>query len=554
MSYLVTARKFRPGDFLSVAGQQHVTRTLANAIKRERIAHAYLFAGPRGVGKTSIARILAKALNCERGPTSEPCLQCANCQEITQGRNIAVREIDGASHNSVDNVRELIDSFRALPPPGSRYKVYIIDEVHMLSTAAFNALLKSLEEPPPNTVFILATTEVHKIPETVISRCQRFDFRALPGDVVVDRLGQIAAAEKVEVEPEVLRLIARLSEGSMRDAQSLFDRVHAFCEGTMTLGEASQVLGVVDRVALGKLATAVVRRDPSEALLILQGVFSSGVDPVLFLRDLTAFFRDLVIARLADDKAARESGLTGEDLVELRRLGVALSPHDVQDLFRLVSDGCDVALRSSYPRYMLEALIVRLATREKVQDLQELLTLLKSGGGQARGASAAVDAGPRPATVKPLPSRAATPVPPAAPAPRLGEPLPWERFVDVVGEKGSRVLFEHLKRLSIKEFSRGVLEATGPAFSVSSLKERDTQKKLLQLLQSYSQVDVWRVQFDIAESETKSLPGSLADEEDRQQDVRRQEVEDRLAQHPKIQSLQKAFPGSTIERIDIEDT
>ncbi|MCB0337324.1 MAG: DNA polymerase III subunit gamma/tau, partial [Bdellovibrionales bacterium] len=199
MSYLVIARKYRPGTFEAVLGQEHVTRTLANSIKRDRIAHAYVFAGPRGVGKTSSARVLAKALNCEHGPTDSPCGECAPCKDIAEGRCLAVREIDGASHNSVDNVRELIDSFRSLPPPGCRYKVYIIDEVHMLSTSAFNALLKSLEEPPPHTVFILATTELHKIPETVLSRCQRHDFRPMSIQAIEGNLRAVAEAEQISI-------------------------------------------------------------------------------------------------------------------------------------------------------------------------------------------------------------------------------------------------------------------------------------------------------------------------------------------------------------------
>ena len=213
MSYLVLARKYRPAGFNSVSGQEHVTRTLSNAIKLDKVVHAFLFTGPRGVGKTSVSRILSKALNCQNPHETEPCQECASCKEIGQGNSLAVREIDGASHNSVDNVRELVDSFKTLPPPGYKYKVYIIDEVHMLSISAFNALLKSLEEPPPNTVFILATTEVHKIPDTVISRCQRHDFRALAIGSIEARLKEICQFEGIEAEQEAITLVARLSDG-----------------------------------------------------------------------------------------------------------------------------------------------------------------------------------------------------------------------------------------------------------------------------------------------------------------------------------------------------
>ncbi|NOY59306.1 MAG: DNA polymerase III subunit gamma/tau, partial [Calditrichaeota bacterium] len=246
MSYVVLARKYRPMFFKDVVGQQHVTKTLQNAIEQNRIANAYLFSGPRGVGKTTVARLLAKALNCEHGPTIKPCNECSSCIEINESRSLDVFEIDGASNRGIDEIRNLRESLRYSPNPG-KHRIYIIDEVHMLTNEAFNALLKTLEEPPTNVLFIFATTEAHKVPTTILSRCQRFDFKRMSNKSIADQLRELAAKEKIEIDEESLRLIANKADGSMRDGESILDQVIAFAGTKIDSAQVADLLGIIDQ-------------------------------------------------------------------------------------------------------------------------------------------------------------------------------------------------------------------------------------------------------------------------------------------------------------------
>lgn len=588
MSYLVLARKYRPPAFEGVAGQAQVTKALQNAIIRGKVGHAYLLAGPRGVGKTSIARIFSKCLNCETGPTATPCLTCTNCRDIAQGTSLSVREIDGASHNSVDNVRDLIESFRTLPPPGSTYKVYIIDEVHMLSTSAFNALLKSLEEPPPHTVFILATTELHKIPETVLSRCQRHTLRALPIHLVEHELAKIASAEGIACDTGALRLIARLSEGSMRDAQSLLDRVSAYAEATLTEEETSRILGVVGKQGLFRLSAAIIGRDPGAAISNLHDSFQQGVEPGVLLRDFAHHWRDLLLIRFGAESAIAALHIAPEEIEEAKRQIERLSAIDLQDLVDIARTGADEALRSVHPRYALESLVVRMATREPTQDLVRLVgsavASLRTGKGSVasaeRSAVSAERGGASTERNAAHPGRApgSSMVPkkmaPSAvdevsavgsndEAPRLpkisvervsaGQPLRWEQFVDATTKSGSRILGEHLRRLVVHTFNPGVLEASGTDFTVASLSRGAGLERLQQALSAFSGVQSWRVQLSKSggdEGASAPLVASIEGKEvaDRQQ--KRQKKEDAVRQDPGVKAILEAFPGSTIERIE----
>lgn len=305
MPYTVIARRWRPQSFDELVGQEHVATTLKNALKAGHQSHAYLFVGPHGVGKTTTARLLAKALNCIKGPTSEPCQKCSFCDEISQGRCLDVFEMDAASNNKVDDIRELRESVR-LSPASAKFKVYIIDEVHMLSAGAFNAFLKTLEEPPAHVIFILATTEVHKLPTTILSRCQRFDFKRITNHQIAERLRAICQAEGVETDEACLYQIARFSEGSMRDAQGILDQLISFSQKALHLEDVNALLGLVERETFCQLVEAIHEADMARGLHILDSIVRQGKDLGQFLRQLLLHFRNIMIAKVAEAEALEE--------------------------------------------------------------------------------------------------------------------------------------------------------------------------------------------------------------------------------------------------------
>ena len=336
MSYTVLARKYRPQTFADLAGQDHVTRTLANAIRSGRVAHAFLFTGVRGVGKTTSARLLAKALNCANGPTPEPCNACDACREITIGNDLDVLEMDGASNNSVDDVRKLQESI-PYRPARDRFKIIIVDEVHMLSTGAFNAFLKTLEEPPPHVKFIFATTESHKVPVTIRSRCQRYDFRLIPQSVVAKRVREILAAEALTADDAAVQLVAREAAGSMRDALTLLDQIVAFGGEDLRGEEVARMLGLADRKLVHELCAAVLAGDSGRILRGVDQLASHGIDLLHFARQLLELARDLVVLRVEGD--AEGEGLV--DMVEEERAeAVALAqqeePLELQRVFAIL--------------------------------------------------------------------------------------------------------------------------------------------------------------------------------------------------------------------------
>ena len=363
MDYQVSARKYRPGTFSDVIGQPHVVQALVNAISSKRIAHAFLFSGTRGVGKTTIARILAKALNCEQGPTGEPCNRCVNCTEIAQGTAVDVVEIDGASNTSVDDVREIRENVRFTPFRGA-YRVYIIDEVHMLSNSAFNALLKTLEEPPAHVIFIFATTELHKIPATILSRCQHYSFRRIPRAEIVARLALVASQDAVTVEPRSLTLVARASEGSMRDALSLFDQAVALCGKTVNHNDLEQLLGAIPVELVRAFIQALECRDSLAAVEVISTLLEQGQDLRAFCADVVEYLRNLLVASVVPS-AHELRGLieaADEELTPLLEEATRFSADRLQQVFQVFSQAEDGLRLSTHPRFALEVAAIRVTT------------------------------------------------------------------------------------------------------------------------------------------------------------------------------------------------
>jgi DNA polymerase-3 subunit gamma/tau len=387
MSYQVIARKWRPQTFDEIVGQEHVTTTLKNAIATGRIGHAYLFTGIRGVGKTTAARVLAKALNCVNGPTAEPCNRCSACTEITNGSSMDVKEVDGASNRGIDSIRELREGV-AFAPVRDRYKIYVIDEVHMLTNEAFNALLKTLEEPPPHVVFIFATTELHKVPATIASRCQVFEFKRIPLALLVAHLGMIVRAEGVEVEDDALRLVAREADGSLRDACSLMDQVISFAAGAVTAADVAQILRTGDRATLHRTLSAVLNEDPADALRALGEALDRGTPPRQFLRDVARFLAECLRAQLLGTEAGRETGLTEAELGEMTALAGARPPEHLATLLHLLVTAADRAADSRSPDLLAQAALVRasrLSALAAVDGMISRLEALAAGEAPARG-------------------------------------------------------------------------------------------------------------------------------------------------------------------------
>ncbi len=402
MSYKVLARKWRPQRFEDVIGQRAVTQTLRNAIASRRIAQSFVFAGPRGVGKTTTARILARGLNCEQGPTADPCGTCDACVEIAEGRDMDVLEIDAATNTQVDKVREIIIAGLGMAPVRDRHKIFIIDEVHRLSPQAFDALLKSIEEPPPHVVFMMATTEIDKVPPTIQSRSQVFELKTIGVKPIAEQLHSIAAAEKIAIDDAAVMLIARAGDGSMRDAQSAFDQVIAFAGSTISAEDVATVLGVVRRELLIETAAAVAREDAPAVFEIVERAVESGYELRTVLRELGRLARDLLVlsidpSRLNDPEIAAE----GEQEA-LKAVAAQFSREDLMRAFDVLAKGESEIRNSMQPRFHLEMTLLRWIHLRKLVPLSDLIDGLEKGAPAPRAAA---------------PVRAAAPPRPAAPAP-----------------------------------------------------------------------------------------------------------------------------------------
>ncbi len=427
MAYLALARKYRPQVFDDIIGQDHVTRTLKNAIEADRIHHAYLFTGIRGVGKTTAARVLSKALNCEKGPTVTPCNECTACVEITRGAAMDVLEIDGASNRGIDDIRELRETVR-YSTARERFRIVIIDEVHMLTEPAFNALLKTLEEPPAHVRFILATTDPQKVPATILSRCQRFDFRRVDAATLVAHLGRLCHAEKHQVEEDALRTVVRESGGSVRDALSLLDQLLAAAEGKLTGAQVRDILGVANRAWVMNLLEAVFGADTTAALRLLREVYMTGYDLRSFLLELVQSVRDMIVLSLTGGDADLVERTTDE-IEQLSAMATNQSAHDLDEYFRILLEGTEQIRQSELPHFVAEEIVLRLCNLRRTADIGALVGRLEALEKRLREGGGSTDDPPRPA---PDPSRGASdpepePQPEPQPEPDVGGPGPGGR-------------------------------------------------------------------------------------------------------------------------------
>ena len=359
MPYEVLARKWRPQVFEDVIGQEHITQTLVNAIRTSRLAHAYIFGGPRGVGKTSVARIFAKAINCVEGEPGIPCNECRSCREITAGNSVDVQEIDGASNRGIDEIRELREHAK-YTPSASQYRIYVIDEVHMLTLPAFNALLKTLEEPPAHVKFIFATTESHKVPITILSRCQRFDFKRIPLPKIVAYLEKISQHEGVTISTTGLSMIAREAEGSMRDAESLLDQVISFAGQTVLDNQVPEILGIIDRGLIFESSSAIIEGSSPRCLQVVETVYNQGYDIKEFYRALMAQFRNLLVSLIAPEENLID--MSESDKEEIRRQAQLAGEEKLQVILNFLIAREDGLRFTTYPRLVLETTLIKLCS------------------------------------------------------------------------------------------------------------------------------------------------------------------------------------------------
>jgi DNA polymerase III subunit gamma/tau len=569
LSYLVLARKWRPQTFSDLVGQEHVSQTLKNAIDGGRVAHAFLFTGARGVGKTSSARILAKALNCESGLSVEPCNACSTCLEITEGNSVDVFEIDGASNTGVDDIRELRDNIKYLPSR-SRYKIFIIDEVHMLTTNAFNALLKTLEEPPPHVKFIFATTEPHKVPITILSRCQRFDFKRIALPRIVSRLRYIVDQEAVTVSDEALSVVARKGDGSMRDSLSTLDQVLAFCGNSVSDADVAALLGVVDRRLIMEASRTLLSAELRGALEIVAKVDSFGYSMRQFCQELIDQFRSLAILKAVGDPGDLLELSEGE-LEELKAQAQGASQQELQRHLTLLLKAESELAQSSFPRLVLEMALMKMATLAPAIPVQELLSRLAAleGGEPAPGRPAQQSAAarppeprpaprPAPAAVAPSVARDAAPAvaaaakpasltPAAAPAPSCDGGDLWGGFVRFVKAK-KPMLGADLEQVYPIGVTRERIEVgcLAGSFQLRRLQDQEQLNELKLLAQGHFGV---ATAFKVVA--LSDLPGdapqTLSEKKSLEDAERRAELRREAEAHPLVAAAVELFDGEITE-------
>jgi len=547
LSYQVIARKWRPQTFHELVGQDHISTTLLNALRNHRLPQALLFTGPRGTGKTSSARILAKSLRCPNAVDFVPCNVCPTCLDIASSRSIDVIEVDGASNNGVDAVRELRDTVGYMPSSG-QYKVYIIDEVHMLSTSAFNALLKTLEEPPAHVIFVLATTEVQKIPSTILSRCQRFDFRRIPSRQIAAQLQKVCEAEGVAAQPEALWLIARQADGSMRDSQSLLDQVITFCDGQLTLEKVVDVLGLTDRTLLLEALAAILSRDAGRMLALIEKLFQAGYDPKNFAQDLLEEIRNCLMVRLCADQPERLVDLPDSEIQTLRELSQTLSEEDLHFLFDIALKGVNDLIRAQDTRVVLEMLLLRMAHAPRLTSLAALF----------HNPATAASMAPRPAKrSETTPSTAKMPSPGPTPSdlkskqreattPTTSKPddetssNPWFQFVSRV-KKSNGFLGAMLENTHLIEKGQDKLVIGMPksmSFLFDKLKDPENVRRIEQFLETFWKAKL-SVEIRLADAKAEApTPKAMAEKSAAE---KKTSLEQSVGQNALVKSAQNVF-------------
>jgi DNA polymerase-3 subunit gamma/tau len=550
MPYTVLARKWRPQTFDQVVGQATVTRTLKNALASGRIGHAFLLSGPRGVGKTTTARVLAKALNCARGddPQPEPCGECASCREIAAGTSLDVQEIDGATHNGVEQVRELRESAR-YNPARDRFKIWIIDEVHMLSTGAFNALLKTLEEPPPRVKFVFATTEYHKIPDTILSRCQQYDFRLIPTRELQAHLREVAAGEKVTVSDETLGRIARAAEGSVRDALSLFDQVLSFSGSEVRDEDVSALLGLIDRELLLAVSGAVAAGDSLALLEAVERLADHGVDYRNFVRELLLHVREILLLKLAPAGSPLLAALTPEDAARVRPLAEAFSEEDLLRFVEVLT-AADTELRLAQdPRVTVELALLKLVQLRRLMPFAELVDRVERlAGGAAAPAprpaptAAASAAAPAAAPVAAAARATPAPVPGPAAAPATAPPAPPaaasapDNLLGALAAQARPSLAQPLRGAVVREEGDSVVLEVQPDFFRFAETHLDEYLDLVRKVSGRSR------KVHIVSAEAPPAPAAARAEEDE-----RRRQRDEAVGEPAVKEMLDLFGGRVVD-------